>query len=122
MRVETYVSLGWYLKPIINFLYQNSLVQDKEMLLKTKYFTKGERILGRLLQENHISFKTKVDIGGREIDFIIGNLLIEVDGHPQKEEKNNLLVNKGYKIIHFTNKEIYENRGKVGNIIKNIIK
>ena len=92
------------------------------MLLRKKNFTKSERILGRLLQENHISFKTKVKIEIREIDFIIGNILIEIDGHSQEEDKNNLLVEKGYTIIHFTNKEVRENRGKVDEIIKNIIK
>ena len=75
-----------------------------------KFFTKPERILARLLNEHRISFKTKVKVGKYEVDFLIGNLAIELDGHIQSVEKNQYLANLGYTPWHFTNREVYENR------------
>lgn len=87
-----------------------------------KYYTKPERILIRLLQESRIQFKTKQKILGREVDFLIGKLIIELDGHPQDVNKNNELVILGYTPIHFSNEEIYKNRRKVADKIIEIIK
>ena len=81
------------------------------------HFTRSERILARLLNEKRIPFKTKVKIGKYEVDFLIGKLVIELDGHIQSVEKNQYLANLGYTPWHFTNKEVYENRE---NIIKKI--
>ena len=92
------------------------------MLLQKKYFTRGERILGRLLQENHIPFKTKVKINNKEIDFLIKDIVIEIDGHPQNEKKNEMISLGGYELLHFTNKEILDNRYKVVNLIINKLK
>ena len=85
-------------------------LQATAMETKKKFFTKPERILARLLNEKRIPFKTKIKIGKYEVDFLIGNLVIELDGHIQSVEKNNYLVNLGYIPWHFTNKEVYENR------------
>jgi len=87
------------------------------METKKKHFTKPERIIARLLNENRIPFKTKTKIGKYEVDFLIGKLVIELDGHIQSVEKNEYLANLGYIPWHFTNKEVYENRE---NIIKKI--
>src|SRR3990167_2668263 len=94
-----------------------SSLQVKAMETKKKFFTKPERIIARLLNENRIPFKTKIKIGKYETDFLIGKLAIELDGHIQSVEKNQYLANLGYIPWHFTNKEVYENRE---NIIQRI--
>ena len=83
------------------------------------HFRKPERIIARLLNENRIPFKTKVKIGKYEVDFLIGKLVIELDGHIQSVEKNNYLANLGYIPWHFTNKEVYEDRGSIVQRIGN---
>ena len=90
------------------------------MRIKTDkvHFTRAERIFARILLENHIPFKTKVKIGGREIDFLIGNKAIEIDGHEQASEKNVELAALGYVPIHFSNQEVYKSRDKLINKIK----
>ena len=80
------------------------------MITDKVHFTKTERIIARLLNEKRIPFKTKIKIGKYEVDFLIGKLVIELDGHIQSVEKNNYLANLGYIPWHFTNKEVYENR------------
>jgi len=87
-----------------------------------KHFVKPERIFGRLVQEAGIPFKTKWRISKYEIDFLIGKVAVELDGHPQNEEKNNYLVIAGYIPVHFYNKEIYLERRKVLQKLKLIIK
>jgi len=83
------------------------------------HFRKPERILARLLNENRIPFKTKIKVGKYEVDFLIGKLVIELDGHIQSVEKNNYLANLGYIPWHFTNKEVYEDRGSIVQRIGN---
>lgn len=83
------------------------------MITDKAHFTKPERIIARLLNEKRIPFKTKIKIGKYEVDFLIGKLVIELDGHVQSVEKNNYLANLGYIPLHFTNREVYENRGSI---------
>lgn len=59
-----------------------------------------------LCKQLHIPFKAKVKISGREIDFLIGQYAIEIDGHAQSVEKNNLIHRAGYIPIHIDNKEV----------------
>ena len=80
-----------------------------------KHYTKAERVFVRTLQELRIKFSSKVKIGGREIDFVIGNYAIEIDGHEQSEEKNRMLIELGYNAIHYNNKEVINN---IANIKK----
>ena len=87
------------------------------MITSKKFFTRPERILARLLNEHRIPFKTKIKIGKYEADFLIGKLIVELDGHEQSKERNSYLVNQGYIPWHFANKEIYEERE---NVIKKI--
>ncbi len=87
------------------------------MQTSKKFFRKPERIIARLLNEKRIPFKTKIKIGKYEVDFLIGKLVIELDGHIQSVDKNEYLSNLGYTPWHFTNKEIYENRQGVINKI-----
>jgi very-short-patch-repair endonuclease len=76
------------------------------MILDKKHYTKAERIFGRMLQEAHIPFKTKIKIQSREVDFIIGRYAIDIDGHEQDTSKNEMLVIAGYIPIHLNNSEI----------------
>lgn len=81
--------------------------------LNKRSFTKAERIFGRLLQENHIPFKTKVRINRQEIDFLIGKYAVEIDGHEQLTKKNLELVRCGYIPVHFSNREIVKGRKQI---------
>ena len=84
--------------------------------------TKTERIFGELLKELHIPFKAKIKIQGREVDFIIGKYVIEIDGHLQENsKKNEILVKAGYIPIHIQNYEVY-NRNKIKTFLKQIYK
>lgn len=80
----------------------------RRQLLKLKRgrSTKAERQFSELLKKNHISFKTKVVIRKREIDFVIGRYAIDIDGHAQDPKKNVLLVEAGYIPIHLSNNEV----------------
>ena len=86
----------------------------------TKHSTKSERILYEILKELKIPFKHRWKLQGRkEIDFLCGNVIIEIDGHEQEADRNNELASLGYDVLHFTNREIYNNRERIRNIIKN---
>lgn len=79
----------------------NKLVKGKS--------TKAERKFSELLKKNHIKFRYKQIIGGREVDFIVGKYAIEIDGHLQEGKKNEQLHEAGYIPIHYENSEITEN-------------
>ena len=70
------------------------------------YSTKSERRFCELLKKLHIPFRYKVKIQDREVDFLIGNTVIELDGHPQDSSKNWMLIKEGYNPIHFNSWEI----------------
>ena len=74
-----------------------------------KSATKSERRFLELLKQQRIKFKTKVKIGGREIDFLVGSYAIDIDCHEQDPEKNRMLVAHGFIPIHFSNKQINKN-------------
>jgi len=62
-----------------------------------------------ILKKNHIPFKAKVVVKGREVDFLLGlkfQYAVDIDGHDQDGAKNVHLVNAGYIPIHFSNREI----------------
>lgn len=59
-----------------------------------------------LLKRLHIPFRTKVIVKDREVDFIIRQYAIEIDGHPQDTLKNIMLVQEGFIPIHLYNWEI----------------
>ena len=63
--------------------------------------TKAERKFMELCKKNHIPFRTKVKIKGREVDFLIKNYAIEIDSHPQDLEKTQMLIAEGLNPIHF---------------------
>ena len=74
-------------------------------LIKKKS-TKAERKFHEILKKLHIPFETKAKINGKEIDFLIGKIVIEIDGHKQNVEKNKMLISNGYSPIHLNNWEI----------------
>lgn len=68
--------------------------------------TKAERRFAELLKQAHVPFRTKAIVSGREVDFLIGRTVIELDAHQQDVTKNSLLLEAGYEPIHFFNWEI----------------
>ena len=81
--------------------------------------TKPERIFYEVLKEMKIPFKHRWIIQGREVDFIIGSYAIEIDGHEQDTDKNEILANLGYVPLHLHNSEI--NRTNIINLLKQLI-
>lgn len=82
-----------------------------------KNSTYQERIVYEVLKEMKIDFKHRWIIGGVEIDFVIGKICIEIDGHQQDGDKNANLVKLGYTPIHLNNSEI--TREKIIKLLKN---
>ena len=82
-------------------------IKRSEILKVTKRnSTKYERRFMELLKNNRIPFRTKVIIGGREVDFLVDRYAIDIDGHEQDGDKNSMLVREGYTPIHYNNSEI----------------
>lgn len=74
--------------------------------LKKKHSTKTERIVYEILKEFKTTFRHRWIISGVEVDFLIGDIVIEIDGHEQNIQKNNLLAQLGYTPIHLHNSEV----------------
>ena len=72
------------------------------------------------LKRNHIPFKYKFRIEGREIDFIIGNYAVEINGHLQDTDKNEMLVRNGYIPVHINNNEVKQYVNKLSKWIISI--
>lgn len=68
-----------------------------------------------VLKANRISFRTKVKIADKEVDFLIGKLAVEINGHEQSSDRNEELIAMGYVPIHFSNSEIKTNRQTIIN-------
>jgi len=83
--------------------------------------TKSERIMIRLLQENRIPFRFREKVIGKEVDFLIGKTIIEINGHDQDEIRNNLFVENGYTPYHFSNDEVKNNGDKIIKILSHAI-
>lgn len=84
--------------------------------------TKAERIFAEILKRNHIAFKHRHRIEGREIDFIIKKYAIEIDGHAQSPSRNKWLVEQGFTPIHFQNSLLFENPLSVEKLIIQTLK
>lgn len=80
------------------------------MKILKKHSTKPERVIADMLIKKKVSFKFRELINGREIDFLIGRVIVEVDGihhQPSKDRKKDIfLSNLGYIPLHFSAKEI----------------
>lgn len=68
--------------------------------------TKSERRFAEILKSQHIPFRTKVLIKGCEVDFIVGDYVIEIDGHNQNVEKNKLIIGEGLIPFHLNSWDI----------------
>lgn len=82
--------------------------------------TKAERIVYEILKELHVPFKHRWIIDGREVDFLIGKHVLEIDGHNQCSSKNIALAEKGYIPLHFNNDEIITNRKNIKTCLEQI--
>ena len=80
-----------------------------------------------MLIRNKIPFKFREVIAGREIDFIIGRVIVEVDGvHHQRRRagdilKNEMLARLGYVPLHFSAKEINQDVSKAFKELKDLL-
>lgn len=83
-----------------------------------KHSTKFERIVYEVLKELNVSFKHRWIIQGREVDFVIGKHVLEINGHAQDTDKNELLVGQGYIPLHMHNSEV--SRDSIIKLIKQI--
>jgi very-short-patch-repair endonuclease len=71
--------------------------------LKKDNSTKGERRIGELLKKNRIKFKSKWKIGKYEVDFMVGKMIIEIDGSVHKRtntQRDIYFTSQGYIPIH----------------------
>lgn len=89
--------------------------------------SKVERKLADALIRNGIPFEFKKTINNFEVDFLIGKLVVELDGvhHLLKRklkrdaDKNAMLLVAGYSIYRITAKEFRRDVNKIINRIKN---
>lgn len=94
-------------------------MRQKSRILK-KHSTKTERIFAEVLKDLHIPFKHRWIIQGREVDFVLKDkICIEIDGHEQDINKNNLLAQLGYTPIHLHNSEI--NRENIIKLLNKLL-
>lgn len=80
-------------------------MRRQSLRLRKKTSTKSERRIGEILKRNRIKFKTKWKIGDYEADFVIGRLIIEIDGKIHKEtnaKKDTYFVSKGFVPVHLS--------------------
>ena len=98
------------------------------MNITKKHSTRPERKLADVLIRNKIPFKFREVIENRECDFVIGRVIVEVDGvhhNPQRREsekrKNELLTRLGYVTLHFSAKEINQDIQKVFKELKGLL-
>lgn len=71
--------------------------------LKKNNSTKSERRIAEILKNNHIRFLAKRRIGKYEVDFLIGGLILEIDGDvhcEQSADRNAYFIENGYNPIH----------------------
>ena len=102
---------GSFINPSNIAYFYSPRYAPKEMrkILDKKHFTKPERIFWEILKRNQLSFETKVKIEGREIDFLIGKVAVEIGNHSQDVEKNSRILENGFHLLFITNAELYSN-------------
>ena len=59
-----------------------------------------------ILKRQRIKFRTKVKIKGHEVDFLIGNNIIEIRNLNQRPERNKIFLESGYNLFYLTNQDI----------------
>lgn len=89
-------------------------------LIHKRSSTKAERRFAEILKKNHIAFRFRELIAGREVDFIIGKIAIEIGDHSQNVLKNKGIIEAGYSLMFITNKELRESSHAVEeNLLNN---
>jgi len=72
--------------------------------------SKPERIFSEFLKRQMIKYEFHKRIGPYEIDFVFGNIVVEIDGvhhdYNKDGEKNEYLALQGYIPYHFTADEV----------------
>ena len=97
------------------------------MNILVKHSSKPERKLADMLIRNKIPFKFREVIAGKEVDFVIGRVIVEVDGRIHRRKvakdisKNEMLVGLGYIPLHFSAKEINQDIQKVFKELKGLL-
>jgi len=86
--------------------------------------SKPERIFSEFLKRNRIKYEFNKKVGPYKLDFVFGNIVIEIDGiqhdYSKDGEKNEYLANHGYIPHHFTSEEI--RKRQFVTIIKHLTK
>lgn len=84
-----------------------------------KIKSKEERRVSEIFKKNHIKFEAQARIGKYCVDFLIGRVVIEVDGlcHEQTNRaKDTYLFSQGFVPLHITTSNL-----KINEIEKEII-
>ena len=72
--------------------------------------SKPERIFSEYLKRRMIKYEFHKKVGPYELDFVFGNIVVEIDGkqhdYAKDGEKNEYLASQGYVPYHFTAEEI----------------
>lgn len=68
--------------------------------------TKAERRFSEILKKNHIPYKFREKVNGREVDFILGTIAVEIGNHSQDVAKNKALLEAGYSLLFISNKSL----------------
>jgi len=68
-----------------------------------KSSTKAERRVYEVLKILKIPFKHRWLVKGLEIDFLIGDYALELDGHAQDPERNHKIKSLGLTPLHLSN-------------------
>lgn len=78
----------------------------RNQLVRLSKRTKAERVIGEILKQNHIKFKSHCRIGKYEIDFLIkSRIVLEIDGRVHQStnsEKDAYLFSRGYIPLHLS--------------------
>jgi len=91
-------------------------------LLKVRKGTKSERRISEIFKKNRIKFKFHQRIGRYEVDFIVGNIAIEIDGSVHEhinQIRETFLHSQGYIPLHIN---AYDDFAKVETDLLIIIK
>ncbi len=118
---------------LIKLLDQANYRFSSPEFLKTSWektiYTPIEHILKEALEKENISFTPQVKLGRFYVDFLVGynnqKVIVECDGreyhNPHRDkERDKELSKEGYKILHFTGSEIYNNIDSCIRKIQNI--
>ncbi len=107
------MKLAWFPSRTSNDKSSSTLRADPYRIMRVQLqkltkqnSTKYERRFAEILKSMRIPFKVKVEVCGHEVDFIIGKKIIEIDGHDQDRDKNKIILESGYDILHIKNNEI----------------